>query len=210
MAYLGILSKRRPQIAIGRRVVQCVGHGSRSQLQQLLIAHRQGAAQGSVNPVSLLLPRPPADTRGIRGRFLSRPVGAREGPRDFRQVTAQLLCLLLQIQPQPPARFDGPGSYGIECGISCARLRYSLRAGQCRQWHRVGEEQRSGRALQELAAVDSRGGIPAVRSRALDGAQASCAAQAISGSGHSNICPTLVVPRTETTSCDSTSCTGDS
>src|SRR5262249_3162508 len=62
--------------------------------------------QGPIDPVALLLPRPPPDPTRIRWRLFPGPVPVDEGPGNIRKVASELLRLLLQIKVQPSCGFD--------------------------------------------------------------------------------------------------------
>jgi hypothetical protein len=154
-----VLKRFRAQVAFLVRKSQRVGQRRRSFGEQVLAAEQNPQARDAIEPVGLLLPRPPHFVLlfgcKVGALMLLAPVVTGEGPRDLRQVRAQVVGLLRKPALEPATwlhRARRESAHGSVKGYwSQGALRPSAR-GENRTCCGACAEQQEGAAVEWRAA----------------------------------------------------------
>ena len=110
----GIFKVLWPQVAVTCGVGQRVVDGRAHLRHEPLIVEHQGQPRGAIEPIGLLLPRPPGVFIHAVYFFFARPIGAGKGPGDLRQLRTELGRLLLKHCAQPALGLNRSGSQRVQ------------------------------------------------------------------------------------------------
>ena len=142
----GIFKELRAEIPIGLGVRERVVKRGAHLRHQFFVFEHKGQSCCSVEPIGLLLPRPPR-----LGRLLACPISIAERPGDLRKFRTQLRRLLFEPVAQPTLGPHGSGSQRLQCAVvrdARMRLLGGKRESSVRQ--RSGSQQPKAK---KLAAV---------------------------------------------------------